>query len=353
MGAETDIPLSDLYALNLVSLIAASSVLALFVIARILKPNLVKRVTLRLQTGSAATDFILHIINIYDDDSAQCTTLGFFRYFTRLAYCFINISIAINLQLIFIHEKEPNNSWEIIYWSASLFLAIVLNIPQIFLGYYVQDKGNCVLRSSTPDEKAFGIINSSIMIATFLYCLVVSIFVLFRLRKDWTSLVKSTFNQMNQSRKRMRWLQRELKGLALRVVLYPIVTFVVLSGFSIYQISFAFVDSKTLLSNWSNIGQNLSGLLDFLAICFDPSLQFCYKTIFKELYQKIQSRSKSTVIPHTIEVEEPNPSQQIVDPEVNYFSDCEYTMHSESSSDGSYQCIMFDDDQCRQAVNLF
>ncbi|KAI9297905.1 hypothetical protein K502DRAFT_355740 [Neoconidiobolus thromboides FSU 785] len=118
-------------AFNSISLISSFLVLASFSIVALYRPRLINRTTLRLQAAISLFDFLNAFFALFHHSvksGSFCTFIGFWRNFGEQMYCLLNIMIALNLQLIFLHNKMPNKGWEITYWASSLLVAFILSI---------------------------------------------------------------------------------------------------------------------------------------------------------------------------------------------------------------------------------
>ncbi|KAI9295003.1 hypothetical protein K502DRAFT_236903 [Neoconidiobolus thromboides FSU 785] len=106
------------------------------VILSLYNRRLVDRVSLRLQTGLSVYDVWLHGGAIWRSISpaganASCTTRGYLALFFNVFYAFLNVSIAINLQLVFLNNQIITKKMEAMYWLIPLTLSLILSIPPL------------------------------------------------------------------------------------------------------------------------------------------------------------------------------------------------------------------------------
>ncbi|KAI9293186.1 hypothetical protein K502DRAFT_325459 [Neoconidiobolus thromboides FSU 785] len=103
--------------------------------------KLVNRVSLRLQTALAAYDLWLHTGSLWKTPYAKgpgplCVFFGWNMVATTLFYSFINVSIGVNLQLIFIHNKKITKRIEVGYWLVPILLSLIISVPPLALGRF-------------------------------------------------------------------------------------------------------------------------------------------------------------------------------------------------------------------------
>ncbi|KAI9290753.1 hypothetical protein K502DRAFT_353661 [Neoconidiobolus thromboides FSU 785] len=98
--------------------------------------KLVNRVTLRLQTAISCYDIWLHSVPLWarvyaTPESTLCPFIGYQGVAFPLLYCFLNLCIGINLQLVFIHGVKTTNKIEAAYWIGSILLTLIITIPPL------------------------------------------------------------------------------------------------------------------------------------------------------------------------------------------------------------------------------
>ncbi|KAI9295543.1 hypothetical protein K502DRAFT_213910 [Neoconidiobolus thromboides FSU 785] len=139
--SPTSIYLSSVYYPNvsIISGIMALIVVLFMIVISIYDRKLVDRVSLRLQTGLSVYDIWLHGGALWKSISPAvpgiaCTSRGYLALFFNILYAFLNVSIALNLQLIFIHNKTITRWVEVGYWVVPITLSLLISIPPLAMG---------------------------------------------------------------------------------------------------------------------------------------------------------------------------------------------------------------------------
>ncbi|KAJ9077808.1 hypothetical protein DSO57_1013233 [Entomophthora muscae] len=113
--------------LNIVSLLAAVAVVVVILGAKLVDRRSVDHVTIRITLAISILDimaFITHVCKTtLDLQDMQYFAAQSLQHWLLLAYLFLNMSIAVNLQLVYVHEYEFNPTWEQLYWVVSFVLA--------------------------------------------------------------------------------------------------------------------------------------------------------------------------------------------------------------------------------------
>lgn len=121
-------------AINTAGLLSALLVVLVMACLRRYLPALVNRVSLRLQWAIACVDILKHVL-LYvvtlDTSPELCFVIGFLMCFLDQAYFMLNVSIVANMQLMFLHDRFPQPSWELRYWMGSFGFAAVITFPPL------------------------------------------------------------------------------------------------------------------------------------------------------------------------------------------------------------------------------
>ncbi|KAI0244374.1 hypothetical protein L0F63_003669 [Massospora cicadina] len=340
-------------ALNIASLCSAVVALLLFSTCCILKPAFANRVSLRLQAGISLCDVVLHFLLLQFSrrfNGALCSLFGFSHVVFRQWYCFLNIAIGINLQLIFIHELNPKPQWEVMYWVFPVIVSFLLNVPPLVMNEFGRDDdlGYCFFKEKDRSN-LFVIFNvAAILVPAFVYCTTISIVVILRIREDWASVAASTFHQVNPSRAQLKVLEERMKRLVIRIALYPGVALITLSGYAVnYTVFLITGEIPELVWYWSATGQVLSGFFNLVAFCFDPSFHYCVISIWADVRRCLKTPENISNPPRGTR----GGTAAGVFLELNDV--ISNTPADPYASDDEYRFVILDDAECRAAMNLF
>ncbi|KAJ9088292.1 hypothetical protein DSO57_1024548 [Entomophthora muscae] len=117
---------------NGVSIIAASFVVAVIFSAMAIDKKTMNRVSIRITLAIAILDVLRSGFNLLtlevELEGVACVIQEYLFNFMTLAYFFLNMSIATNLQLIFLNGYSFNPFWERGYWTASFGLAALISL---------------------------------------------------------------------------------------------------------------------------------------------------------------------------------------------------------------------------------
>ncbi|KAJ9062051.1 hypothetical protein DSO57_1014901 [Entomophthora muscae] len=236
----------------------------------------------------------------------MCVFSGMLRVAGRQMYCFLNIAIAVNLQLIFINGLRPSAKWEMFYWGIPVFLVTVMNSPPLFLGMFGHDGSRCFLKSSNKQQERIllGINFSCVMIVTFLYCCGVTLVVGFRLRSK-LRIVQNLAPHRFQRDIEAASVEKSLKKLLFRITLYPLTFIISMFFYFVVTIMYILDTSDTTTFALAKLGLSLTGMLGFGAFLMDPTLHVASKSMLakflppeKQLYspeKSLISDSSSTI----------------------------------------------------------
>ncbi|KAJ9080979.1 hypothetical protein DSO57_1019209 [Entomophthora muscae] len=174
---------------------------------------------------------------------------------------FLNISIALNLHLAILLNKNPRRKWEYYYWYLSFGLSLLINSPLLVLGIFgLSVNQMCFLKQDKPIISM--IFSNFISIGTSIYCITISIIVVIKMRKQ--SCLPSNQETKKQS-------LHELKCLICRTCLYPAICFIAYIG-SNCSLIYIYIHGKPLswLKVWAVWGYSTRGTLHLLAFLADP-----------------------------------------------------------------------------------
>ncbi|CAJ0881487.1 4795_t:CDS:2 [Entrophospora sp. SA101] len=137
------------------SLIATTFGISLFFSIRYKYPRLVNRVTFRLALATIISDFGVGVSQLIGSTLASpigpsCTIAIWGTVFFSLMSIFFPACIALNLQIMFIHEYRGRRKLEMFYYIGSITLASILSLIPFSDNMYGWDapEGACFFRDS-------------------------------------------------------------------------------------------------------------------------------------------------------------------------------------------------------------
>ncbi|KAJ9062053.1 hypothetical protein DSO57_1014902 [Entomophthora muscae] len=209
--------------LNQVSAVSAGLILVILGVLAIHDAKMVNRISLRLTAGIALVDLMNHLNNVLHRTLSEgdlCVISGFWRVFGRQLYCFLNVSIALNLQLILLGGHRPKPSWEKYYWIFSLGIPLVMNLPPLALGMFGFNGERCYVRYVGHHQVLLTINISLVILFTLVYCTFISVLVMLRLRAK-LAIVRNLSPNQDMDQHVQRQVEKSLKRLIFRISLYP------------------------------------------------------------------------------------------------------------------------------------
>jgi len=273
-------------------------------------PRLCNRVSLRLACAQAIIDIGYELLEILPGNlvpNMSCGIQVFLIVLTSNLYMFLAVSVAINLQRVFLHNKKYLVSMELMYYGVSIALSVVLSgIPWIF-GQYGFDDG-AQLCWYVPSGKI--IWETITLLLPMLLCFVYSGFVI--------SLMFSRVYELGRQRSAIQRLQgplgpsagdtpeqmqkrREINMTAFRITFYLVNPFLTQFVYVVSEFQgWIAGHSNQQLVYASIVLFNLPGFLNFLAFMCDPAILQVKNRIFKKWNRRNKkAREKTTRTPQT------------------------------------------------------
>ncbi|KAJ9063323.1 hypothetical protein DSO57_1001229 [Entomophthora muscae] len=253
---------------NLFSLVCAVAVVAYIVWLRIKKPAYVNRVSLKLQAGIAFFDIIRHLNNIFNYTANEdgCKFLGFLFFFTYHLNTFLNVAIAVNLQLVFLLERALSERLRPLLYVIPVLGALLIDIfPFVFSGYGKSYISFCHVNFVHPSREA---IKALVLYTTnypaIIYCMVIAMAVFIKLARtkpacdlEAQSLLPTIHDPMS-------------RALACRVALYPLACFLCHIGDLICNLLVFFSISPYGFVTLAYMGVSLNGAANLVCFLLDP-----------------------------------------------------------------------------------
>src|SRR2546423_3694251 len=229
-------------------------------------------------------------INSKPPGNLLCSVAPWGFVFTALLGCFLNVAIALNLQIIFIHNYIDTRRFEKFYIIIPLILSFVLSIlPVSFgaLGYDEQEISCWYKNGSTTGAIIWQwtTLHGWILLS-ILYCTFSVVVVTIRLKvatKNFIDMNRSSPNSLNVIQDRAYQRQLIMNQAVKRIILYPIVP-VLTFLFNIISNFLFFTTKKNQITfqMLANVGTSSQGLLNALVFCLDPAMKKIWNVIFKK-----------------------------------------------------------------------
>lgn len=262
--------------LNLISLAAAIISVIMMCVLGWFRPSLVKRVSIQLQTGIALLDITRHLQlhNLFaTENTALCTTIAFYGFFSDQLYIFLNVAIALNLYLLLLKKIQPKSFLKWVYWAASVGISFSINLAPLTLGYFGKSNwgGLCYLTENIPNRLLlkFFIIHL-VLWPGVIYCLIISTFILYRCCFKSSHIKDNTI-----------YSQPEFRRLSWTIALYPLTCFMTMIFYLIlHSISDWLNHFSMPLLRISKVALRSTGLLNMLCMLVDRQVWHTMKSIF-------------------------------------------------------------------------
>ncbi|KAI9298069.1 hypothetical protein K502DRAFT_362658 [Neoconidiobolus thromboides FSU 785] len=278
-----------------VSAILAAVVVITMVSLVIYDHKLVNRISLRLQTMISLIDIWTHTaymwMRLFDYEGPMCTFIGWSLIFFPLLYIFYNVVVAVNLQLVFLHNIKITNRIEAAYWIGPILLAFILaTVPLAAGGLGYSKHDGCY--TSGEDEFVGRMIDlfacSLWTILGILYIIIIVVLVMIHINRESNHIKRSRMFQNAQvSQKAIR----SIKMLTYRVILYPIIVIISQTFTITNQLYYDFTEQTIpVLRQLSYICTGLVGALNFVAFFLDPTVHTAIKKVFKRIYNKAKKQ---------------------------------------------------------------
>lgn len=262
---------------NWVSCICGIWILVHVTFLRCFYPRYVNRVSLRLQTIIAIIDVIRHLINIFNKTPGDgCKFIGFLNFFCYHVNTFLNVAIALNLQIIYLQERTTSNHHKSLLYYMPILAALILDfIPLTFNGYGLSMSGRCDFNKDFEYTRALGIV---LLYMTnypgLIYCLIICILV-------WVKLAITSAIPDPEENIQINDVQDQFsRYIVSRVSLYPMSYFLCNLGRIVASCYFTIFYRKCdFLLTWDLIGTSLVGTVNLLCFLLDPYIEYSWYQI--------------------------------------------------------------------------
>ncbi|KAJ9079454.1 hypothetical protein DSO57_1035194 [Entomophthora muscae] len=254
--------------LNWVSLVAALLVVGTMCVLGSFNYELVNRVSLRLQLGIAVLGVVQHIAIFFIQTKAPigCVVVAFVVVLSDVWYLALNITLALNVMLMFLLEKTPKLWWENAFWIITAAFSITVASIPLLLELYGRHKDTCAFLHEPRMGYYYNeIIYLGFRLITVTFCLVVSICILVKL---FSNRCAYSHHLVTECYIRGVPFNHYLKRLFLCTSLYPLACFLSQVGGVLGEIS-----QHQGLASISLLCKVIVGILSLLAFLFDSTIQ--------------------------------------------------------------------------------
>ncbi|KAJ9083656.1 hypothetical protein DSO57_1032599 [Entomophthora muscae] len=271
------------------SIASAGLILVILLVLAVYDAKMVNRISLRLTAVIALVDIVNHLNNMAHwtlGEGDFCVASAFLRFFGRQVYCFLNISIALNLHLILLLELRPEPSWEKYYWIFSFVVPLAMNLPPLALGMFGFNGERCFVRHAAGYKILLAINLPLVMLITFVYCSLISVLVMIRLRAKLTIVRNLSPDDSISDQSIQRKVEVSLKRLIFRISLYPVTCVISMSFYFFANVWNIAIYNNTTLLAFAMLGLTLTGILNLIAFLLDPTLQAAAAAMSKSLKER-------------------------------------------------------------------
>ncbi|KAJ9054849.1 hypothetical protein DSO57_1010037 [Entomophthora muscae] len=264
---------------------AASALVVIYSYFLIKKYNhvAVDRVSIRLQLGIAFIDLFKHFMACISIDwgETMCSVVGFLNTTLLHIYMCLNVAIALNLHLVILGSKRPHQRMELFYWILSVAFPLIFDISLLVSDIFGSNgAGKCGIKNNSEINDAILLSSTIIFMIGTMYCLLVSILVLYKVKREKHD--PSTENLIHVSDSKGTPTLKSLSSLICRTCLYPISYFLAYLGSNFgnlyYFISKA---SPTPILYWGRFGYSSRGILHLISFFADPLINKSVPIILK------------------------------------------------------------------------
>ncbi|KAJ9052958.1 hypothetical protein DSO57_1028965 [Entomophthora muscae] len=271
------------YGFASLSILAASLVLTCLFMIWLYDTRLVDRVSLRLSAGLSIIDIlkcISYCLYISKLDELGCRITAFLKVTSLLCHITLTVSVALNLQLVFLHSLFRQRWWEKAYWSIGLGLPIVVGLVGIFIkGFLGKNEmtGYCFYGYSGKGPY----LGLSIWLGFLVWVILGSLYFLAigglsmkRLFLCSRAFRQSELEEGGSLPYKPTITKESVPLLMKRICFYCFVPLFTISG-CLAELAWGGLYQETTgwLISWDILVANLSGVLNFIGFLFDPALR--------------------------------------------------------------------------------
>ncbi|KAL1918156.1 uncharacterized protein VTP21DRAFT_3422 [Calcarisporiella thermophila] len=277
--------------LNVTTIICGLVVVSIIIFLGRFDKKLISRVSLRLTAAISIVDACNAAINLLYATALPvspfvCQFAAWAVVFTNLAYIFLTAAIAVNLQLLVLHENRFRPSLEVAYWTVSLGMSLLLSLLPWFAGRYGYDEAQatCWFKESytIPSRIWEAVCMIVWVLGLIIYCTIVVFLVNIKLHRH-----KKRFLASKNINPMLRQRQTLLNKLIARIGLYAVIPLITHLGICMYELNIIInLRIEMWMGFWSAIGISSTGIWNLAAFLCDPAIHnafdtIAYKTVLK------------------------------------------------------------------------
>ncbi|KAK9722480.1 hypothetical protein K7432_002669 [Basidiobolus ranarum] len=244
----------------------------------------VDRVSIRLTLAMLVSDALFTTASIWANhqEVGWVSTFCMWIYlFAFNSFCFLNITIVLNLYLIFVQGRRNAVNLERIYFLTVFSMAFTLaTLPAAFgvIGADPVARTCWYINEKSTSARVWQLVTYVIpSLSCVIFCTITLILVMVHLLRQRAYFARDAYScsgNIESSRRAIRH-QRMINLMVTRIILYPIV--IILVRFPIvFVIAFVYVRKDQPIPPWSpqttQICDASQGFLNALVFCLDPAL---------------------------------------------------------------------------------
>jgi len=202
---------------------------------------------------------------------------------------FLNVMIALNIQLLFIHDIKPKKIFEVLYLLGTVGLALIIDlIPFGFQFYGKNEYGECNISKLSKYRVIFKILLIYVsMIPGMLYCVVSFGIVCYyfksiceNLKKKWPNEIALLYGERVNT-------HNFIRKLYFRLAMYPVSCFISFFPVTLSSILFDLTGSiPQVISVIGRLGRRLTGTMNLISLLIDPQFQLAIISIYKSVIRE-------------------------------------------------------------------
>ncbi|KAI0223242.1 hypothetical protein L0F63_005147 [Massospora cicadina] len=292
--------------LNVASAICGLAVMAIILICMWISKDSMNRVSIRFTLGISVVDVLravtVLLYNQFTEDGVWCVGISFTYHYLTLVYFFLNVAVALNLQLVFVHGLVFRRRRERVYWIVSLMFPIVLLAFPLGAHRLGQDRvsGYCEFRNPGTFE-TIGYVYFSFLIwclMSCLYCAIAVGAVVYKLNRQANVLDYIVKSKTSHSEADVTTivLRQKVRKLIIRITFYCIIPIVTQSWYLALRVIASYTDHVYVYLYFiSVISSDMPGVLNLMVLLVDPSFSSAIETTLKQKGFKVPKCLDSSI----------------------------------------------------------
>ncbi|KAJ9056510.1 hypothetical protein DSO57_1032389 [Entomophthora muscae] len=234
---------------------------------------LVQRVSIKLQVLICFADLaknVLFFMSHADGDDGFCSALGFLSLIAGHICVLLILSLAVNAHWVLICNFPHKKWWFMCYWLTPCILATLFNLPLWrWAAFGENTDGVCFIKKGYRTLELIYVYG--LYTAVGIYCLIVSVFVLTKVRRNPNALLSLRKNIDPTGLRNKELIIKNVAKLMSTSVTFLLALCISVAFADVCLAIDYFTDSfNPVLLSWGNFGFNTIGLLNFFAFIADP-----------------------------------------------------------------------------------